>query len=429
VVARAPFTAPLEPETNWRRYTLIFGVALVVLGLAAGGGFYLWQQQQRRPATPEAALPQAKEILGLTGDVTVVEGSAALSPDGRFFAATLRHGSEPHLAFSVVNLSEARTIFRVDLPDEEPENENKRQARELSLRTTPQFSPNLSYVALSVGVVELTSGDFFPFAHPGGFGFHRSTWKSESELTFAFRRGTDEADCVVDFSTRKGSCQEFSEGRPHRRRDLPPAPMAPELWVEEFYKSRVAQRESAAVGSLRTIITSLVTFRATYGTYPIAMAQLGPEGDRLIDQELASGAKGGYSFLYQATDGGGGSGSGFNLWANPREGEKTRSFCANESGVIRFSQGSACNPAWSAALNGGGSDARPPSNYTPPAADYSQRVREWLSWAEASFQQGDYCNALASCNEVLSLDPNNKEALALRQKVQKTMNILGTQCN
>jgi hypothetical protein len=82
-------------------------------------------------------------------------------------------------------------------------------------------------------------------------------------------------------------------------------------------------------------------------------------------------------------------------------------------------------------------DATPPppgeaveTSGNPPPDDYTRkRVREWLSWADHSFQQGDYCNALASCNEALSLDPNNKEALALRDKIQKTINILGTQCN
>lgn len=60
-----------------------------------------------------------------------------------------------------------------------------------------------------------------------------------------------------------------------------------------------------------------------------------------------------------------------------------------------------------------------------PRAEQGLRVRELLQSAEREFERGQYRNALSYCEQALRLDPGHSEARALRDKIQRTMEILG----
>jgi WD40 repeat protein len=55
----------------------------------------------------------------------------------------------------------------------------------------------------------------------------------------------------------------------------------------------------------------------------------------------------------------------------------------------------------------------------------ASELAQWLSRAEAQYQQGDYRGALQSCDAALRLDPNNDKVKELKAKVESTMSILG----
>ena len=82
---------------------------------------------------------------------------------------------------------------------------------------------------------------------------------------------------------------------------------------EMIMVDRPAANESSAVGSLRTLNTSAITYAATYPKrgFPTTLAQMGPpaEGAQpdedhayLIDAVLASGERSGYRFTYVSSD-------------------------------------------------------------------------------------------------------------------------------
>ncbi len=78
--------------------------------------------------------------------------------------------------------------------------------------------------------------------------------------------------------------------------------------IPDLLKSRVAANQASAVGSLRTINTSEVTYSSTYTSgYSVDLASLdGPAGGNtaanssLLDSVLGSGVKSQYTFLYTA---------------------------------------------------------------------------------------------------------------------------------
>jgi hypothetical protein len=110
--------------------------------------------------------------------------------------------------------------------------------------------------------------------------------------------------------------------------------------VPNLLHSRMAANEASSVGSLRTINTAIVEYRANYGHYPNSLRQLGPSaagqasenGADLIDPALADGNKSGYRFSYGAT-----SGSGYSVKAEPTEIGSTgnRRFSTDQTGVLR----------------------------------------------------------------------------------------------
>jgi type IV pilus assembly protein PilA len=126
----------------------------------------------------------------------------------------------------------------------------------------------------------------------------------------------------------------------------------------KLFESRMAANEASAVGSLRTLNTSLVAYSATYTDsvgYPPTLQTLGPPPDRLsnscskanlIDDILSSGMKSGYIFEYlpgpqtrAMVAGCPAVSKSYVLTARPKEYDTTgnRSFYSDESGVIRYS--------------------------------------------------------------------------------------------
>ena len=73
--------------------------------------------------------------------------------------------------------------------------------------------------------------------------------------------------------------------------------------IPNLLRSRMAANEASAVGSLRTLNTSQVTYASTYNVgFADTLAKLGPSaacdaaGACLIDSVLAGGTKSGYTF-------------------------------------------------------------------------------------------------------------------------------------
>ena len=130
--------------------------------------------------------------------------------------------------------------------------------------------------------------------------------------------------------------------------------------IPNLLRSRMAANETSAVGSLRTINTSNVTFFTTYGVgYALTYSQLGPAAagacptptatnSCLIDFQLVSAvdaahAKSGYFFTYA------GIGAAPNVSAYTVNGDTTasggnRAFFSDESGVIRQKTSSISGP-------------------------------------------------------------------------------------
>ena len=114
--------------------------------------------------------------------------------------------------------------------------------------------------------------------------------------------------------------------------------------IPNLLRSRIAANEASAVGSIRTINTSEVTYASTYPNVGFALLDsLGGAGGTstgagLIDSVLASGQKSGYSFAITT---GGASGSGpattYTVVGDPQNSQTgQRHFFSDQSGVIRY---------------------------------------------------------------------------------------------
>jgi type IV pilus assembly protein PilA len=142
--------------------------------------------------------------------------------------------------------------------------------------------------------------------------------------------------------------------------------------IPNLLRSKMAANEASAVGSLRTLTTASVTFSSTYGDgFPPSLGSMGgPAGTTvadcktslLIDSVLSGGGgtavtsqKSGYNFTYKPvgaaiTNPPASCDAGFNgyvIVAIPVTLGATgqRSFCTDESGVIRFDATGAADPA------------------------------------------------------------------------------------
>jgi prepilin-type N-terminal cleavage/methylation domain-containing protein len=120
--------------------------------------------------------------------------------------------------------------------------------------------------------------------------------------------------------------------------------------IPNLLRSRMAANEASAVGSLRTIVTSQVTFYTTYGIgYAPSLLVLGgaapcvasSTSGCLVDPVLSAGIKSGYNFE-GAASGGAGTASSPNVafetdaWPVSNTSTGTKSFCADQSGVLRY---------------------------------------------------------------------------------------------
>ena len=137
--------------------------------------------------------------------------------------------------------------------------------------------------------------------------------------------------------------------------------------IPNLLRSRIAANEASAVGSIRTINTSEVTYSSTYpdvgfsgtlaalGGSPTTCAGTPTSANAcLLDQVLAGGTKSGYTFTY-ATAGGSGTSTapyiGYTIVGLPVSTGQSgqRSFYSDQSGVIRYNPaGTAVDSTYSA---------------------------------------------------------------------------------
>ena len=124
--------------------------------------------------------------------------------------------------------------------------------------------------------------------------------------------------------------------------------------IPNLLRSRIAANEASAVGSIRTINTSEVTYSSTYPSVGFGpLASLGPSTDGtvtqtaagLLDSVLASGVKSGYSFATAAASftpsGCGVTGqppcSTYEVTGDPQNSQTgQRHFFSDQSGVLRY---------------------------------------------------------------------------------------------
>jgi type IV pilus assembly protein PilA len=114
--------------------------------------------------------------------------------------------------------------------------------------------------------------------------------------------------------------------------------------IPDLLKSRQAAQQASAVGSLRTINTSEVTYSSTYTTgFSINLDQLDHQNISpstvnaagLIDNALAAGSKSGYTFTYTSVIAGGRC-DAYSITASPLAGKGNGNFYYTDaSGVIR----------------------------------------------------------------------------------------------
>ncbi|HTW24667.1 MAG TPA: prepilin-type N-terminal cleavage/methylation domain-containing protein [Candidatus Baltobacteraceae bacterium] len=117
--------------------------------------------------------------------------------------------------------------------------------------------------------------------------------------------------------------------------------------IPNLLRSKMAANEASAVGSVRTIVTSEVTFNSTWDIgYAANLGVLGGASPCtassttacLIDPVLSAGAKSGYNFAAPGGAAVGGIVPTFAVSAVPQQVGSTgqRAFCSDESGVVRY---------------------------------------------------------------------------------------------
>lgn len=122
--------------------------------------------------------------------------------------------------------------------------------------------------------------------------------------------------------------------------------------IPNLLRSRIAANESSAVGSMRTINTSEITYNSTYPTVGFActLGAMGPPASGasatssaagLIDANLAAGNKSGYSFTPGTCNTANSITVDYQWKADPQTAGTTgqRAFCTDNSGVIKYDGG------------------------------------------------------------------------------------------
>ncbi|MGB2889645.1 MAG: prepilin-type N-terminal cleavage/methylation domain-containing protein, partial [Candidatus Acidiferrales bacterium] len=128
--------------------------------------------------------------------------------------------------------------------------------------------------------------------------------------------------------------------------------------IPNLLRARIAANEASAVGSVRTIVTAEVTYSSTWGTgFSTVLANLGgaavpcaaaAANACLVDPQLANkAAKSGYNFLAPGGAPVNGIVTTFAVSAVPQTVGTTgqRTFCSDESGVVRFDPTGGAGPA------------------------------------------------------------------------------------
>jgi len=102
-------------------------------------------------------------------------------------------------------------------------------------------------------------------------------------------------------------------------------------------RQRRASNETLAIASLRTLHSAAEVYRINHGQYPNSLADLGPDGEGLIDSYLARGVKFDYVVRYKPVKNRRGRIIDFDLTAAPGEwgSDGFRSFYCDQTGVIR----------------------------------------------------------------------------------------------
>jgi prepilin-type N-terminal cleavage/methylation domain-containing protein len=117
--------------------------------------------------------------------------------------------------------------------------------------------------------------------------------------------------------------------------------------IPNLLRARIAANEASAVASVRTINTAMISYYSSYPSVGFAanLITLGPGGVSsacptpptsttacLIDGQLASGTKSGYTFSAAGTSG------NYAAWGTPISPNSTgvRSFCSIADAVVRF---------------------------------------------------------------------------------------------
>jgi type IV pilus assembly protein PilA len=122
--------------------------------------------------------------------------------------------------------------------------------------------------------------------------------------------------------------------------------------IPNLLRAQMAAHESSAVGSVRTIVTSQVTYQSTWGVgFANGLNVLGtPAGgcagataavSCLLDPALTTGIKSGYNINTAAAGGAGTAASpnttfGADAWPIAFGSTGTRAFCSDETGVIHY---------------------------------------------------------------------------------------------
>ena len=124
--------------------------------------------------------------------------------------------------------------------------------------------------------------------------------------------------------------------------------------IPNLLRSRIAANEASSVGSLRTLNTSEITYNTTYPNvgFTCTLSALGPPASGasasssaagLVDSNLSSGNKSGYTFTAGTCNTASSIAVDYQWKATPQSVGTTgqRYFCTDASGVIRYHASSA----------------------------------------------------------------------------------------
>lgn len=114
---------------------------------------------------------------------------------------------------------------------------------------------------------------------------------------------------------------------------------------KEWAGQEVAEREEAAIETIRGLAEAIQSYRRSFGKLPESLAQMGPaprdeispDQANLVNEHLAAGVQGGYRFRYRIVPAADEANSAFELAATPEAYPKNgrRSFFLDSEGKVR----------------------------------------------------------------------------------------------